>query len=78
VGAKVTELEDRQARFTGARFAVATVNGTAALHIALQLAGVERGDEVITQALTFVATCNAVSYAGPFRYSLTWTAIPSG
>ena len=64
VGAKVTEFERQVAGFTGAKFAVATVNGTAALHVALQLAGVQRGDEVIGQALTFVATCNALSYAG--------------
>ena len=64
VGAKVTEFEQGIADFTGSRFAVATVNGTAALHVALQLAGVKRGDEVISQALTFIATCNALSYAG--------------
>lgn len=64
VGAKVTEFEQRIAEFTGAKYAVATVNGTAALHVALQLAGVRRDDEVISQALTFIATCNALSYAG--------------
>lgn len=64
VGAKVTEFEQQVATFTGARFAIATVNGTAALHVALQLAGVGRGDEVISQALTFIATCNALSYTG--------------
>lgn len=64
VGEKVTEFEQRVASFTGARHAIATVNGTAALHVALQLAGVQRGDEVLTQALTFVATCNAVLYCG--------------
>jgi dTDP-4-amino-4,6-dideoxygalactose transaminase len=64
VGARVMEFEERVAAFTGARFAVATVNGTAALHVALQLAGVTAETEVITQALTFVATCNAVRYAG--------------
>lgn len=64
VGAKVTEFEQQIAAFTGARFAIATVNGTAALHVALQLAGVGRGDEVISQALTFIATCNALSYTG--------------
>lgn len=64
VGAKVTEFEQRIAEFTGSRFAIATVNGTAALHVALQLAGVERSDEVLSQALTFIATCNALSYAG--------------
>ncbi len=40
------------------------MNGTAALHIALQLAGVQRDDEVLTQALTFIATANAISYTG--------------
>jgi perosamine synthetase len=64
VGAKVTEFEHQIAAFTGAKYAIATVNGTAALHVALQLAGVQAGDEVITQALSFVATCNALSYAG--------------
>lgn len=64
VGAKVVEFEQHIAAFTGAKFAIATVNGTAALHVALQLAGVQRDDEVITQALTFIATCNALSYAG--------------
>jgi len=64
VGAKVTEFEQQIAEYTGAQYAIATVNGTAALHIALQLAGVQRDDEVISQALTFIATCNAVSYIG--------------
>ncbi len=64
VGARVTEFEQQIAKFMGARFAVATVNGTAALHVALQLAGVKPEDEVISQALTFVATCNAISYVG--------------
>lgn len=64
VGEKVTEFERRVADFTGSAFAVATVNGTAALQIALQLAGVQPGDEVITQPLTFVATCNAIRHAG--------------
>jgi perosamine synthetase len=64
VGAKVVEFEQQVAAFTGAKFAVATVNGTAALHVALQLVGVQQGAEVITQALTFIATCNALSYAG--------------
>ena len=64
VGAKVTEFEQQVAAFTGSKYSIATVNGTAALHVALQLAGVGRGDEVISQALTFIATCNALSYAG--------------
>ncbi len=62
VGTKVTEFEQRIADLTGTKFAIATVNGTAALHIALNLAGVKAGEEVITQALTFIATCNATRY----------------
>ena len=64
VGKKVTEFEQMIVEFTGSKHAIATVNGTAALHVAIELAGVESGDEVITQALTFIATCNAISYAG--------------
>lgn len=64
VGEKVTEFEQKVAEFTGSDYAVATVNGTAALHVAIQLAGVMPGDEVITQAVTFIATCNAISYTG--------------
>lgn len=64
VGKFVNRFEDMLAEFTGAKKAVVCVNGTNALHIALILAGVERNDEVITQALTFIATCNAVSYIG--------------
>ena len=64
VGAKVTEFERKVAEFTGSKHAIATVNGTAALHVAIELAGVKPGDEVISQALTFIATCNAISYAG--------------
>ena len=64
VGAKVTEFEQQIAAFTGARYAIATVSGTAALHVALQLVGVRRDEEVISQALTFIATCNALSYTG--------------
>jgi len=64
VGEHVQEFEKRVADFTGAGSAVGVVNGTAALHTCLVLAGVEPGDEVITQSLTFVATCNAISYQG--------------
>lgn len=64
VGAKVAEFEDKVAEFTGSKHAIATVNGTSALHVAIELAGVKPGDEVISQALTFIATCNAISYAG--------------
>ena len=64
VGAFVTDFEEKIQAFTGSKRAVATVNGTAALHVALLMAGVQREDIVITQALTFVATCNALSYIG--------------
>jgi len=64
VGVKVTEFEEKIAEYTGAKYAVATVNGTAALHVAIELAGVNVGDEVLSQALTFIATCNAITYAG--------------
>ena len=64
VGKFVDQFEKMICEKTGSKFAIATVNGTAALHIALILAGVERDDEVLTQALTFVATANAVSYTG--------------
>jgi aminotransferase in exopolysaccharide biosynthesis len=64
VGEFVTQFEESTAAFTGSRHAVAMVNGTAALHIALVVAGVEPGDEVITQPLTFVATANAIRHAG--------------
>jgi len=64
VGHFVDTFEQGIADFTGVNYAIATVNGTAALHIALRLAGVEPGTEVITQSLTFVATCNAIRYCG--------------
>jgi aminotransferase in exopolysaccharide biosynthesis len=62
VGKFVDRFEQDLASFTGAKHAVAVVNGTAALHIALKLAGVTTGDEVLIPALTFVATANAVTY----------------
>jgi aminotransferase in exopolysaccharide biosynthesis len=62
VGEYVDRFEAELASFTGARHAVAVVNGTAALHIALKLAGVQAGEEVLVPALTFIATANAVSY----------------
>ena len=64
VGAYVDRFEAMLAEYTGAKRAIAVANGTAALHVALLLAGVEPGDEVLIPALTFVATANAVSYAG--------------
>lgn len=64
VGAFVDRFEQDMAIYTGSSRAVATVNGTAALHVALRLVGVGQGDYVITQPLTFVATCNAIAYCG--------------
>ena len=64
VGKFVDRFEDDLARYTGAKHAIAVVNGTAALHIALKLAGVLQGDEVLIPTLTFVATANAVKYCG--------------
>lgn len=64
VGKYVDEFEVKLAEFTGVKRAVAVVNGTAALHLSLRLAGVGPGDEVLAPALTFVATANAVSYCG--------------
>jgi len=64
VGAYVDRFEQLISSFTRSKNAVATVNGTAALEVALRLAGVKQGDEVITQALTFVATANAIRYNG--------------
>ncbi len=64
VGKFVDRFEDDLAHFTGAKHAIAVVNGTAALHIALKLAGVKVGDEVLIPTLTFVATANAVTYCG--------------
>lgn len=64
VGKYVDRFEEMVRDFTGANYAIAAVNGTAALHMSLLLAGVQRGDLVITQPLTFIATCNAISYCG--------------
>ena len=63
-GSYVDRFERDLADFTGAQRAVAVVNGTSALHVCLRLVGVERGDEVLIPALTFVATANAVAYQG--------------
>lgn len=64
VGRYVDEFERVIAEYTGAKRAVATTNGTSALHAALVICGVENGDQVITQPLTFIATANAISYCG--------------
>jgi len=63
-GSFVDRFEAVLAEFVGAKFAIATVNGTAALHVALLVAGVEPDDEVLVPALTFIAPVNAVRYAG--------------
>jgi len=62
VGGYVDQFENKMEQFTGAAKAVAVVNGTASLQVALRLVGVSKGDEVITQALSFIATANAISY----------------
>ena len=64
IGEYVDRFESELARYTGSKHAVATVNGTCALQVALQLVGVEHESEVITQPLTFVATANAITYLG--------------
>jgi len=64
IGKYVDVFEEKIAKYTGAKFAVATSNGTSALHVSLLLANVNQNDEVITQSLTFVATCNAIRYCG--------------
>ncbi len=64
VGEYVNKIEDEFSTMVGSKYAIATVNGTSALHTCLLLANVQQNDEVITQALTFVATCNAISYIG--------------
>ena len=62
VGEFVNKFEEKIAKYTCVKYAVATCNGTAALHISLKLANVDENCEVITQPITFVATCNAISY----------------
>ena len=64
VGKFVDRFEKMLSDYTGAAHAIATVNGTAALHVALLLAGVQPDDEVLIPALTFVATANAIAYCG--------------
>lgn len=76
-GKYVTQFEQMVAAATGARHAIAIVNGTAALHAALLLEGVQANDEVILPTITFVATANAVSHAGaiPHLVDSTWDTL---
>ncbi len=64
VGAYVTKFEEMVAKFAGAKYGIACMNGTAALHIGQILLGVEKDDHVITPNITFVATLNAIKYTG--------------
>lgn len=66
IGKFVECFEEEMAKYTGAKKAVVCVSGTNALHMSLMLCGVERDNEVLTQALTFIATCNALSYIGAY------------
>ena len=63
-GEKIAEFEEQISKYVGAKYAVATVNGTSALHLSLRIVGVSTGDEVLTQSATFVATSNAIKYCG--------------
>ena len=63
-GPKITELENQLCQLTGAKYAVAVSNGTAALHLACMAAGIKEGDEVITTPITFAASANCVLYSG--------------
>jgi len=70
IGKHADEFESKIASYTGAKHAVLTVNGTSALYIALMLAGVQKDDEVLIPALTFIATANAVSYCNAYPHFL--------
>jgi len=64
IGKYVTEFENKFANFCNCRYAISTMNGTVALHLALETLGIKPGDEVIVPSLTFIATANAVKYTG--------------
>ena len=64
IGNFVDQFEQDLSQYTGSEKAIAIVNGTSALHLTMVMAGIKPGDYVITQALTFVATCNAITYCG--------------
>ena len=77
IGEYVDEFERRLSEYTGAKYVVATINGTAALHAALMVCGIQPEDEVITSPLTFIATCNAVHYCGaqPLFVDVEWDTL---
>ena len=68
VGKYVNRFEEMMTEITGAKYALAVVNGTCALHMALKLVGVKRNNEVLSQSLTFIATANAISYEGAIAH----------
>lgn len=78
VGQYVDRFESDLAAFTGAKHAIAVVNGTAALHIALKLAGVQANEEVLVPAITFVATANAVAYCGAIPHFVDSDSVSIG
>jgi perosamine synthetase len=78
IGSYVNRFENELAQYTGAKYAIAVSNGTAALHICLKLAGVEPEDEVFVPALTFIATANAVSYCGAIPHLVDSSTITLG
>jgi perosamine synthetase len=78
VGKFVDRFEVDLAKYTGAKHVVAVVNGTAALHVALKLAGVQAGDEVLVPALTFIATTNAVTYCNATPHFVDSEALTLG
>jgi len=64
VGHDIQKFENLLCKFTGARYAVAVINGTSALHISLLASGIDKGEEVLVPSLTFVGSANAISYIG--------------
>ena len=66
VGPYVEQFESEIAKYTGSKYAVATTNGTSGLHLALKVAGVCQGDEVLVPSATFVASANAISYVNAY------------
>ena len=83
VGSYVDRFEKMVAERAGTKYAIATVNGTAALHIALILAGVEADDEVLVSSLTFIAPANAIRYVGAWPVFIDaepryWQIDPAG